>query len=202
MKDLRVLARSTPRDKYILVCLLKKIGKIVAVTGDGTNDAPALKKANIGIAMGITGTEVARSASDMILLDDNFSSIVKGCLWGRNIYDSVRKFLTFQLTANFVAVSFSIIGSLILQQSPFSMLQMLWINVIMDAFASLALATDVPQMDLMNRAPYKLESNIISPLMIRNILLQGIYQLFVLLLNIFMVPSIFSIPKTRDMDVS
>lgn len=92
-KTLRVLARSRPEDKYLLVTALKAVGDVVAVTGDGTNDAPALKKADVGFAMGITGTEVAKSAADIILIDDNFASIIKACLWGRNIYDNIRKFL-------------------------------------------------------------------------------------------------------------
>ena len=94
-KDLKVMARSTPEDKYILVTGLIQIGEVVAVTGDGTNDAPALKKADVGFAMGISGTEVAKEAAGIILLDDNFASIVTACKWGRNVYDSVRKFIQF-----------------------------------------------------------------------------------------------------------
>jgi P-type E1-E2 ATPase len=94
-KTLRVLARSRPEDKYLLVTGLKELGDIVAVTGDGTNDAPALKKADVGFAMGITGTDVAKHACDIIVMDDNFASIVKACMWGRNIYDNIRKFLQF-----------------------------------------------------------------------------------------------------------
>jgi Ca2+ transporting ATPase len=109
-----VLARSRPEDKYCLVTGLKERGNVVAVTGDGTNDAPALKKADVGFAMGLSGTEVAREAAAIILIDDNFSSIVKAVLWGRNIYDSIRKFIQFQLTVNVVAVVCTLVGSAVL----------------------------------------------------------------------------------------
>ena len=138
------MARSRPEDKYALVTGLKERGNVVAVTGDGTNDAPALKKADVGFAMGITGTEVAREASAIILLDDNFNSIVKAVEWGRNIYDSIRKFLQFQLTVNGVAIVMAFMGASILKQSPLTPVQMLWINLIMDTLAALALATDPP----------------------------------------------------------
>ena len=106
-----VLARSRPEDKYCLVTGLKERGNVVAVTGDGTNDAPALKKADVGFAMGVAGTQVAREAAAIILVDDNFNSIVKAVLWGRNIYDSIRKFLQFQLTINVAAVIITFIGA-------------------------------------------------------------------------------------------
>jgi Ca2+ transporting ATPase len=111
-----VLARSRPEDKYALVTGLKERGEVVAVTGDGTNDAPALKKADVGFAMGIAGTEVARESAAIILLDDNFNSIVKAVMWGRNIYDCIRKFIQFQLTVNVVAVSTTLIGAALLKQ--------------------------------------------------------------------------------------
>lgn len=117
-KNLRVLARSRPEDKYLLVTGLKELGDVVAVTGDGTNDAPALKKADVGFAMGITGTEIAKHAADIIILDDNFASIVKALIWGRNIYDNIRKFLQFQITVNIVALFTAFIGSVVLKDSP------------------------------------------------------------------------------------
>ena len=151
--NLDVLASSRPEDKYSLMTGLKERQHIVAATGDGQNDAPALKKADVGFAMGIAGTEVARDAADIILLDDNFSSIVKAVLWGRNIYDSIRKFLQFQLTFNVVAVTITLIGAAIINQDVLKPIQMLWINLIMDTFASLALATEEPVPTLLDRKP-------------------------------------------------
>ena len=157
-----VLARSRPEDKYALVVGLKEKGHIVAVTGDGTNDAPALKKADVGFAMGICGTQVAREAAAIILLDDNFSSIVKAVLWGRNIFDSIRKFLQFQLTVNVVAVGITLINAAIIKQEVFPPVQMLWINLIMDAFASLALATEPPNENLLDRKPVNRADSMIN----------------------------------------
>ena len=160
--NLDVLARSRAEDKYILVTGLKERQHVVAATGDGTNDAPALKKADVGFAMGIAGTEVARDAADIILLDDNFSSIVKAVLWGRNIYDSIRKFLQFQLTVNVVAVTITLIGAAIIKQDVLQPIQMLWINLIMDTFASLALATEEPVPSLLDRKPQSRNEYMIS----------------------------------------
>ena len=141
---LDVMARSRPEDKHAMVLGLMSLGNVVAVTGDGTNDAPALKKSDVGFAMGNAGTEVAREAADIILLDDNFTSIVQAVLWGRNIYDSVRKFLQFQLTINVVAVFTVFVASLFTSESILTAVQMLWVNMIMDTFAALALATEPP----------------------------------------------------------
>lgn len=143
------MARSSPEDKYTLVTGLKQLGKVVAVTGDGTNDAPALKKADVGFAMGIAGTEVAKDASDIVLLDDNFASIETAILWGRNIYQNVRKFLQFQLTVNVVALFIVFIGSVVLRDPPLTSVQMLWVNLIMDTCGALALATEPPGPELL-----------------------------------------------------
>ncbi len=135
------MARSSPEDKYIMTVGLKQLGHVVAVTGDGTNDAPALRKADIGFAMGIAGTDVAKEAADIVLLDDNFRSIVTAVKWGRNILDSIQKFLQFQLTVNLVALALALMGSIVVGESPLNSIQMLWVNLIMDTLAALALAT-------------------------------------------------------------
>ena len=135
------MARSKPEHKFILVDGINKLGHVVAVTGDGANDAPALMRADIGLAMGMTGTQIAKNASDIILLDDNFKSIVRAVVWGRNVYDSIRKFLQFQLTVNVIALGLIIISAAIIKQSVFATVQMLWANLIMDSLAALALAT-------------------------------------------------------------
>jgi Ca2+ transporting ATPase len=146
-----VLGRSTPEDKYMLVLGLRDLGSVVAVTGDGTNDAPALKKADVGFAMGIAGTEVAKQAADIILLDDNFQSIVTAVKWGRNIFSNVRKFLQFQLVINIGAIIIMIIGTVTLEPDaqPLNTIQMLWVNLLMDTFAALALATEDPSTALL-----------------------------------------------------
>lgn len=171
-KRLKVLARSTPEDKYMLVTGLRDLGSVVAVTGDGTNDAPALKKADVGFAMGISGTEVAKEAADIILLDDNFASIVTAMKWGRNIFSNVRKFLQFQLVINIVAIVIMIVGSIALpsHSPPLNTVQMLWINLLMDTFAALALATEDPHPRLLEQKPYSRNESIITPVMWRNII--------------------------------
>lgn len=187
---LRVLARSSPQDKYILVngiveSKLSANREVVAVTGDGTNDGPALKRADVGFAMGIQGTDVAKEASDIILTDDNFSSIVKAMMWGRNVYDAIAKFLQFQLTANLVAGIFSVVCAGTIQVVPLKAVQMLWVNLVMDTLASLALATEPPTEALLERKPYGRDKSILSFTMIRNIIFHAIYQLVVLFLLIW-----------------
>lgn len=175
-KNLKVLARSRPEDKYLMVTGLKQFNETVAVTGDGTNDAPALKKADVGFAMGIAGTDVAKHAADIILLDDNFASIIRAVVWGRNIYDNIRRFLQFQLTVNVVALIVAFIGSAIMKESPLQAIQLLWVNLIMDSLASLALATEPPKDTLLDRPPQSKDEYIVSRKMIKHILGISIYQ--------------------------
>ncbi|XP_074644594.1 plasma membrane calcium-transporting ATPase 2-like isoform X2 [Tubulanus polymorphus] len=188
--QLRVLARSSPQDKYTLVkgiidSKLTSNREVVAVTGDGTNDGPALKKADVGFAMGIAGTDVAKEASDIILTDDNFTSIVKAVMWGRNVYDSIAKFLQFQLTVNVVAVLVAFLGACAIKDSPLKAIQMLWVNLIMDTLASLALATELPTPELLERKPYGRTKALISRTMTKNILGHSIYQLIVICILLF-----------------
>ncbi|UYV72742.1 PMCA [Cordylochernes scorpioides] len=188
---LRVLARSSPQDKYTLVkgiidSKLSANREVVAVTGDGTNDGPALKKADVGFAMGIAGTDVAKEASDIILTDDNFTSIVKAVMWGRNVYDSIAKFLQFQLTVNVVAVIVAFVGACAIEDSPLKAVQMLWVNLIMDTLASLALATELPTPDLLLRKPYGRTKPLISRTMMKNILGHAAYQLLVIFTLLFL----------------
>ncbi|XP_066528070.1 plasma membrane calcium-transporting ATPase 2 isoform X3 [Hoplias malabaricus] len=200
---LRVLARSSPTDKHTLVkgiidSTLVDQRQVVAVTGDGTNDGPALKKADVGFAMGIAGTDVAKEASDIILTDDNFTSIVKAVMWGRNVYDSISKFLQFQLTVNVVAVIVAFTGACITQDSPLKAVQMLWVNLIMDTFASLALATEPPTESLLMRKPYGRNKPLISSTMTKNILGHGIYQLIIIFTLLFVGEQIFDIDSGRN----
>ncbi|XP_066218117.1 plasma membrane calcium-transporting ATPase 4 isoform X4 [Saccopteryx leptura] len=199
---LRVLARSSPTDKHTLVkgIIDSTVGEqrqVVAVTGDGTNDGPALKKADVGFAMGIAGTDVAKEASDIILTDDNFTSIVKAVMWGRNVYDSISKFLQFQLTVNVVAVIVAFTGACITQDSPLKAVQMLWVNLIMDTFASLALATEPPTDSLLMRRPYGRNKPLISRTMMKNILGHAVYQLTVIFLLVFAGEKLFDIDSGR-----
>jgi len=177
---IQVIARCSPEDKLTLVKHLREAGEVVAVTGDGTNDAPQLREADVGFAMGISGTEVAKEACDIVLLDDNFSSIEKAVMWGRNVYDSIRKFIQFQVTVNLVAVTVAFTGSVTTGESPLTAVQLLWVNLIMDTMAALALATEPPTRELMNRRPYGRNSPLITRKMWRMIIGQGLYQLGVL----------------------
>ncbi|TWW62810.1 Plasma membrane calcium-transporting ATPase 1 [Takifugu flavidus] len=200
---LRVLARSSPTDKHTLVkgiidSTVGETRQVVAVTGDGTNDGPALKKADVGFAMGIAGTDVAKEASDIILTDDNFTSIVKAVMWGRNVYDSISKFLQFQLTVNVVAVIVAFTGACITQDSPLKAVQMLWVNLIMDTLASLALATEPPTESLLLRKPYGRNKPLISRTMMKNILGHAVYQLIIIFTLLFAGEKIFNIDSGRN----
>ncbi|KAG9622339.1 calcium-translocating P-type ATPase, partial [Aureobasidium melanogenum] len=178
---LQVLARSSPDDKRVLVKRLKEMGETVAVTGDGTNDAPALKAADVGFSMGIAGTEVAKEASDIILMDDNFASIIKALMWGRAVNDAVQKFLQFQITVNITAVLLAFVSAVASddESSVLTAVQLLWVNLIMDTFAALALATDPPTRTIIDRKPAPKSAPLITVNMWKMIIGQAIYQLII-----------------------
>ena len=179
-KNLLVLARSQPLHKYALVLGLKSLGNVVAVTGDGTNDAPALSKSDVGFAM-IEGTDIAKEASDIVILDNNFSSIVVAIIYGRNIYDNIRKFLQFQLTVNFCACVLVFICACIGNETPLNSIQMLWVNLIMDSLGSLALATEPPYDSLLSKRPTQKNESIINGIMWKHISLQALFEILLLL---------------------
>ncbi|CAL9088040.1 probable calcium-transporting ATPase 8, plasma membrane-type isoform X2 [Musa acuminata AAA Group] len=185
MKDLipkiQVMARSLPLDKHTLVTNLRRMFKeVVAVTGDGTNDAPALHEADIGLAMGVAGTEVAKESADVIVLDDNFTTIINVTKWGRAVYINIQKFVQFQLTVNVVALMLNFVSACITGSAPLTAVQLLWVNMIMDTLGALALATEPPNNDMMKRPPVGRDENFITKVMWRNIIGQSIFQLIVL----------------------
>ncbi|KAI8388871.1 PMCA-type calcium-translocating P-type ATPase [Radiomyces spectabilis] len=190
---LQVLARSSPTDKTVVVTRLQEQDQVVGMTGDGTNDGPALKLADVGFSMGITGTEVAKEASDIILMDDNFNSILKALLWGRAVNDGVRKFLTFQLTVNIAAVILSFISAVSsdTSESILSAVQLLWVNLIMDTLAALALATEPPTDELLSRKPISKYAHLINFTMAKMILGQAIFQIIVNLCAIYLGGAVF-----------
>lgn len=176
LPSISVIARSTPATKMRIVNLLKTQGNIVAVTGDGINDAPALKNADVGIAMGISGTEVSKEASDIVLLDDSFATIVKAVEWGRNIYENFKRFISFQLTVNLASVIVVFVSILFGLKAPFTALQLLWINIIMDGPPALTLGLEPNYADLMKRKPTSRNESIISKAMLTKIAVTGIYM--------------------------
>jgi P-type Ca2+ transporter type 2C len=184
LTNLRVLARARPLDKYKMVELLQERDEVVAVTGDGTNDAPALKKADVGLAMGIAGTEVAKEASKIVLLDDAFSTIVKAVNWGRSLYENIQRFIQFQLTINVSALTIAFLGPFFGIKPPFTVLQLLWINVIMDTFAAIALCSEPPRATVMNFPPKRKDEDILSPPMKRTILTTAGF--FVVVMMVFL----------------
>ncbi|MFM7151302.1 MAG: calcium-translocating P-type ATPase, PMCA-type [Gemmataceae bacterium] len=179
---LTVLARARPLDKFRMVKVLQDLGEVVAVTGDGTNDAPALKKADVGLAMGIAGTEVAKEASKIVLLDDAFSTIVHAVHWGRSLYENIQRFIQFQLTINVSALTIAFLGPLLFGvKAPFTVLQLLWINVIMDTFASIALCSEPPRPGVMKVPPKKKDEDILTPTMKTTILATAAFFVVVML---------------------
>ncbi|CAI0430459.1 unnamed protein product [Linum tenue] len=178
---IQVMARSSPLDKHTLVKHLRTtFDDVVAVTGDGTNDAPALHEADIGLAMGIAGTEVAKESADVIILDDNFSTIVTVAKWGRSVYINIQKFVQFQLTVNVVALVVNFSSACMTGSAPLTAVQLLWVNMIMDTLGALALATEPPNNELMKRAPVGRKGHFITNVMWRNILGQSFYQFLII----------------------
>jgi Ca2+-transporting ATPase len=176
-----------------LIVGLKEVGASVAVTADGINDAPALKHANVGFCMGISGVEVAKEASDIIILDDNFTSVFKAAQWGRSIYDNIRKFIQFQLTVNMVALLIVFLGGSTLGESPLSVIQLLWVNMVMDTLAALSLATEPPHPTELKKERVKKHDKIIIQVMWRSILGQVVYQFIVLVVLLYFGPLMFNI---------
>ncbi|CAD6262405.1 unnamed protein product [Miscanthus lutarioriparius] len=180
-EKISVMGRSSPNDKLLLVKALRARGHVVAVTGDGTNDAPALHEADIGLSMGIQGTEVAKESSDIIILDDNFASVVRVVRWGRSVYANIQKFIQFQLTVNFAALIINVVAAVSSGNVPLNAVQLLWVNLIMDTLGALALATEPPTNHLMERPPVGRREPLITNIMWRNLIIMALFQVSVLL---------------------
>ncbi|CAI5457928.1 unnamed protein product [Closterium sp. Yama58-4] len=191
---LQVLARASPTDKLQLVRALKEMGHVVAVTGDGTNDAPALHEADIGLAMGQCGTEVAKESADIIILDDNFASIVRTVVWGRSVFANIQRFLQFQITVNCVALTLNFISAVVTGDAPLTAVQMLWVDLIQDTLGALALATEPPSDKLLEQPPVGRSQELVSAAMWRNIIGQTVYQLSLLCVLWFKGMEILQLP--------
>ena len=176
LPGIAVIARSTPTAKMRVVRALKAMGNVVAVTGDGVNDAPALKNADVGIAMGISGTEVSKDASDIVLLDDAFSAIVNAIRWGRGIYENFKRFISFQLTVNVASVVCVFASILMGFDAPFTALQLLWVNIIMDGPPALTLGLEPSYTDLMDREPVRRDENIVDARLLTRIIATALYM--------------------------
>ena len=200
LPHLRIIARSLPQDKSKLVKLAQEAGLVVGMTGDGVNDAPALKKADVGFAMG-SGTEVAKEASDIVILDDNLLSISNAVLYGRTIFKSIRKFIIFQLTVNLCAVSVSIIGPFIGVDTPVTVIQMLWINMVMDTLAGIAFSFEPALKEYMNEKPKSKDEMIINEYMKQEIFITGVFSalLCIVFLKSPFIHSIFGMENTNDL---
>lgn len=183
IKNIGIVARSKPDTKMRIVNALQRNEEVVAVTGDGINDAPALSKADVGIAMGISGTEVSKSAADIILTDDSFSTIVRGIEWGRGIYENFQRFIQFQLTVNIVAFLIAIISQIIGQDMPFTTIQLLWVNIIMDGPPALALGLEPVRRHVLDKKPINRKANIISNTMKVSIMMNSLYMIVILLVQ-------------------
>ncbi|CAI9300630.1 unnamed protein product [Lactuca saligna] len=192
---IRVMARSSPFDKLLMVQCLKRKGHVVAVTGDGTNDAPALKEADIGLSMGIQGTEVAKQSSDIVILDDDIASVSTVLMWGRCVYNNIQKFIQFQLTVNIAALVINFIAAVSAGDVPLTAVQLLWVNLIMDTLGALALATERPTDELLNKPPVGRVEPLITNIMWRNIFAQSIFQIIILLTFQFRGKEIFDVDE-------
>ncbi|KAI3682685.1 hypothetical protein L1987_82845 [Smallanthus sonchifolius] len=195
VESIKVMARSSPFDKLLMVQCLKKKGHVVAVTGDGTNDAPALKEADIGLSMGIQGTEVAKESSDIVILDDDFASVATVLRWGRCVYNNIQKFIQFQLTVNVAALVINFVAAVSAGDVPLTAVQLLWVNLIMDTLGALALATERPTKELMDHPPVGRVAPLITNVMWRNLLAQSLYQIIILLTFQFRGKSIFNVDE-------
>ncbi|PWA88328.1 Calcium-transporting P-type ATPase, subfamily IIB [Artemisia annua] len=194
--NIKVMARSSPSDKLLLVQCLKKKGHVVAVTGDGTNDAPALEEADIGLSMGILGTAVAKESLDFIILDDNFASVLNVLSWGRCVYNNIQKFVQFQLTVNVAALFINLIASTCFGGAPLTAIRLLWVNLMISTLGALALATDRPTKDLMHKPPMERDAPLVTNVMWRNLLAQSVFQIIVVLIFKFGDISIFSVDES------
>ena len=183
LPNIKVIARSTPKTKLRIVKLLKELGEVVAVTGDGINDAPAIKQADVGISMGITGSEITKEASDIILLDDSFSTIISAIKFGRNVYENMQRFILFQLSVNVSALLIIVFSVLMGQDAPFNTLQLLWINIIMDGPPAITLGLEKVKSDILHRKPVKRDSPLVSAKMLVRILLNSLFIATVTLLE-------------------
>ncbi|PRQ36170.1 putative calcium-transporting ATPase [Rosa chinensis] len=199
VEKISVMARSSPFDKLLMVQCLKQKGHVVAVTGDGTNDAPALKEADIGLSMGIQGTEVAKESSDIVILDDNFASVATVLMWGRCVCNNIQKFIQFQLTVNVAALVINFVAEVSAGQVPLTEVQLLWVTLIMDTLGALALATEKPTRELMEKPPVGRTEPLITNIMWRNLLPQALHQITVLLILQSRCKAIFGVSdKEKD----
>ena len=183
IKTISIVARSKPETKMRIVNALQANGEVVGVTGDGINDAPALTKADVGIAMGITGSEVSKNAADIILTDDNFATIINGIKWGRGVYENFQRFIQFQLTVNIIAFLVAIVSQVLDMEMPFTTIQLLWVNIIMDGPPALALGLEPIREAVFNKKPVNRNASIITKSMITTIVLNAIYVTSILLIQ-------------------
>ncbi|MBA0651668.1 hypothetical protein Goklo_018974, partial [Gossypium klotzschianum] len=195
VEKIQVMARFSPFDKLLMVQCLKQKGHVVAVTGDGTDDAPALKEADIGLSTGIQGTEAARESSDIVILDDSFASVATVLRWGKCVYSNIQKFIQFLLTANVATLSINFIAAVSTGEVPLTMVQLFWVNLYMDTLGALALATERPTKELLEKPPVGRTEPLITNIMWRNLLAQALYQIAVLLTLQFNGESIFWVTK-------